>query len=166
MGKLFAFIAGAVVGAVGSWVYLNKKYFGPLDEPVEEEDDLPKVTREPRQKNHDDEATFNKEDKTDYQKMAKQYSKDEEPKPPYIIPRDEFGDGTMPIQVTLSYFEDGILTNEYNEILDDAEVKEALGEDFVNHFEDDLVYIRNEQRKCDYEVLREGITFHEPPEEE
>lgn len=157
---LFAFVLGAVAGAAGAWFYMNKKYFGPVDEPIEEEE-LPKVTREPKSN-----VDFEKSDVTDYQKMAKQYSEEDEPKPPYVITREEFNDSDMPLRVTYSYFEDGIITDEYNEIVDDAEVKEAIGEDFVNHFDEDLVYIRNEQRKCDYEILREGITYVEPPEEE
>lgn len=165
--SLFAFVLGAVVGAAGTWFYMNKKYFGPVEEPVEEEE-LPEVTREPSSGRYPWGSTDNIEkDKTmEYQKMAKQYSEEDEPKPPYVITRDEFCDSDIPLKVTLSYFEDGIVTDEYNDIVDDAEVKEALGEDFVNHFDEDLVYIRNEKRNCDYEILREGITYNEPPEEE
>jgi hypothetical protein len=156
----FAFLIGAAIGAVGSWVYLNKKYFGPVDEPEEEQPDLPKITREPMNP---------EETEIEYQKVAAQYTDDEdEPrkKEPYIISREEFNDGAMEFAVTYSYFEDGILTDEMNEVLDDEDVREAIGEDFVNHFDEDLVYIRNESRHCDYEILREGITYNEPPEEE
>lgn len=163
-GKTFlAFVTGAAIGAIGAWYYFNKRYFGPVEEPEEEQPDLPKVTREPKEEETDEAARI------EYQKVAAQYADDEEKprkKEPYVIPREDFNDGTMEFAVTYSYFEDGILTNEMNEVLDDEDVREAIGEDFVNHFDEDLVYIRNEHRHCDYEILREGITYNEPPEEE
>lgn len=162
---LFAFVVGAAIGAAGAYVYFNKKYFGPIPEVEEEQppiksDGTLEVESEP------DTAEKKPSDKVEYQKIAKQYTEEPEKKGPYVINREEFNDGTVQLTATYSYFEDGILTDEYNEVLDDADVKEALGEDFVEHFEEDLVYIRNEQRNCDYEILREGITYHEPPEEE
>ena len=159
---VFAFVVGAVAGAVGAWYYLNKLYFSDVEEPEEEQPDIKReVTAEPEDET--DEAA-----RIEYQKVSSQYNCEEEKKKgPYMIDRDEFGDGTMPTTVTYSYFEDGILTDEYNQIVDDADVKEAIGEDFVNHFGDeDLAYVRNESRHCDYEILREGITYYEPPEEE
>lgn len=165
-GKTFlALLVGAALGAAGAWYYFNKRYLCDDPEPIDEEqpDLKSKVTREPIVR---DEAPDDGEDgKIEYNKVVKQYIADEDnEKGPYVISREEFNDGTMPCHVTYSYFEDGILTDEYNDIVDDAD--EALGEEFVNHFDEDLVYIRNEQRKCDYEILREGITYHEPPDEE
>lgn len=163
---LFAFVTGAALGAIGAWYYFNKKYICDDPEPIEEEqpDLKSKITRHPIE--DETEESTEKDDKTSYNKVAKQYSADAEEKGPYIIEREEFNDGTVPFHCTYSYFEDGILTDEYNAIVDDAEVKEALGEDFVNHFDEDLVYVRNEKRKCDYEILREGFTYHEPPDDE
>ena len=163
--SLFSFLVGAAVGAVGAWVYFNKRYFGPVDEPVEEEEvDLhSKITREPKREEKEDDEP-NESEKTNYHNIVKQYeSEKEDVKKPYAITQDDFGDGTMITAVTYSYFEDGIVTDENDDIVED--VDEALGEDFVNHFEEDLCYIRNEQRHCDYEILREGIPYYEPPEE-
>ena len=37
-GKAFlAFVVGAAIGAAGTWYYMNKKYFGPVDD-LDEED--------------------------------------------------------------------------------------------------------------------------------
>ena len=161
-GKTFlAFLTGAAIGAAGTWYYLNKKYFAPVEEPEEdsEEPHESKQTETSKEEETDEAARI------EYSKIASQYTEPEpEERGPYVISPDEFNDGTMITHCTLSYFEDGVLTDEYNEIVEDAE--EALGTDFMNHFEEDLVYIRNEKRKCDYEILREGITYHEPHEEE
>lgn len=165
---LFAFVTGTVVGAAGAWVYFNKKYFGDTIPIEEEQVDLPsKIEHKSEEETSDDTATVDTDesDRVEYHKAINQYTEDkDENKGPYVISQDEFGDGTMITTVTYSYFEDGVLTDENNMIVEDAD--EALGEDFVNHFEEDLCYIRNEQRHCDYEILREGITYYEPPEEE
>ena len=171
---LFAFVAGAVIGAVGMKYYLDKRYFGPIDEPDDEEEESPKVEREPKSEKTTADAST--EDETDeaarieYNKVASQYTEETEKKAPYVISREEFNDGTMPTHCTYSYFEDGIFEDEYNEIVEDAE--EALGftaakmAEMFKDNEDDLIYIRNEARYCDYEILREGITYKDPNEEE
>lgn len=166
-GKTFmAFVAGALIGVAGSWYYFKKRYLFDDPEPIEEEqpDLKKKITREPKEE-ATNEKLKSENGITEYSKAVKQYTADkEDEKGPYIISREEFNDGTMPCHVTYSYFEDGILTDEYNDIVEDAD--EALGEEFVKHFDEDLVYVRNEKRKCDYEILREGFTYHEPPDEE
>ena len=165
--SLFAFVAGAAIGAAGMYVYMNKKYFGPIPEVEEEQ---PAIKSEGESKKEEDTEPETVDDdgseRSEYHKITKQYTEEPAEKGPYVIPREEFNDGTMEFAVTYSHFEDGILTDEMNEVLDDADVREALGEDFVDYFDEDLVYIRNEKRHCDYEILREGITYNEPPEEE
>lgn len=169
---LFAFVAGAVVGAVGSWYYLNKKYYAPVDEPEDEdeEDSKPASKPETEPKQTDMEAETDEAARIEYNKVAGQYKEEAEKKAPYVISRDEFNDGTMRTHCTYSYFEDGIFTDEYNQVVDDIE--EALGmtiAEVAAYFEtdeDDLMYIRNEARYCDYEILREGITYEDPDEEE
>lgn len=164
----FAFVTGAVFGAAGAWLYFNKKYFGPVEE-IEEDDELVStdntVSNKSDSSNETEEAT--ESERMEYQKIAKQYTEEpkEEVKKPYVITADDYGDGTVMYAITYSYFEDGVVTDEEDQIVEDAD--EAIGEDFVNHFGDeDVCYIRNEQRRCDYEILREGCTYNEPPEED
>lgn len=171
---LLVFFAGAAVGAIGMKYYLDKRYFGPIDEPDDEEEESPKVERESKSEKTTDDT--NTEDETDeaarieYNKVASQYTEETEKKAPYVISREEFNDGTMPTHCTYSYFEDGVFEDEYNDIVEDAE--EALGftaaqmAEMFKDNEDDLIYIRNEARYCDYEILREGITYKDPNEEE
>ena len=171
-GKTFlAFLAGAAIGAAGTWYYFNKKYYGPVDEPEDEDYDTPdKAPDEPKQEDGDKDDDTDEAARIEYNKVAAQYTEETEKKGPYVISRDEFNDGTMRTHCTYSYFEDGIFTDEYNEIVEDVE--EALGmtvADVAAYFEedeDDLLYVRNESRYCDYEILREGITYKDPNEEE
>ena len=164
---LFAFATGVIVGAAGAWVYFNKKYFGST-EPVEEEQiDPPKAIRQPKREHSEDVDNVPDEDlKVNYQKLAKQYTAEEEerPKEPYIITADDYNDGTVSYHVSYSYFEDGIVTDEDDRVVED--IDDAIGEDFVNHFDEDTCYVRNEERRCDYEICRMGCTYNEPPEED
>lgn len=80
---------------------------------------------------------------------------------PYVIPPEEFDelDGYSPISLT--YFADGVLSDEYGVIVDDPE--EIVG-DGLNHFgeyEDDSVFVRNDAKRCDYEILRDERTYEE-----
>ncbi|MBO7450305.1 MAG: hypothetical protein J6U54_08025 [Clostridiales bacterium] len=163
----FAFVTGAIVGAAGAWVYFNKKYFGGSTDPVEEEQiDPPKAIRQPKKETIED-SVPDEDLKVNYQKLAKQYTTEEEDrsKEPYVINPDDYNDGTVPYHVVYSYFEDGVVTDEHENIVEDTD--EAIGEDFVNYFGDtDLAYVRNEHRRCDYEILRMGCCYNEPPEEE
>lgn len=72
-----------------------------------------------------------------------------------IIPPYDYGEMEDYTKVTLSYYADGVLADEYGVIVDDVE--EIVG-DALNHFgeyEDDSVYCRNDQKKCDYAILKD-----------
>lgn len=80
---------------------------------------------------------------------------------PYVISPGEFDelDGYTP--VSLTYFADGVLADEYGVIVDDVE--EIVG-DALNHFgeyEEDSVFVRNDAKRCDYEILRDEHTYEE-----
>lgn len=80
---------------------------------------------------------------------------------PYVISPDEFDelDGYTPISLT--YFADGVLSDENGVIIDDVE--EIVG-DGLNHFgeyEEDAVYVRNDAKRCDYEILKDERKYDE-----
>lgn len=80
---------------------------------------------------------------------------------PYVISPEEFDelDGYTPISLT--YFADGILADEHGVIVDDVE--EIVG-DALEHFgeyEDDSVFVRNDAKRCDYEILRDEREYAE-----
>lgn len=75
-------------------------------------------------------------------------------KTPYIIPPNEFGENEEFDTISLTYYLDGILTDENEEVIEN--VDDLIGADSLNHFgefEDDSVFVRNEKNKCDYEIL-------------
>ena len=62
--------------------------------------------------------------------------------------------------ITLKYYEDDILTDERDEVIDDP--VGLVGDEFSKHFgeyEDDCVYVRNDNLDVDYEILAQGMTY-------
>ena len=63
--------------------------------------------------------------------------------------------------ISLTYFADGVLADEYGVIVDNVE--EIVG-DGLNHFgeyEEDAVYVRNDAKRCDYEILKDERKYAE-----
>lgn len=81
---------------------------------------------------------------------------------PYVISPNEFGTMDEYETVSLTYYsKDNVLTDDNDEIVDD--VDEIIGQDSLKHFgeyEDDSVYVRNDRRKCDYEILLDESDYH------
>ena len=83
---------------------------------------------------------------------------------PYVISPDEFGDCEY-ITVSLSYYLDGIVTNEQGKIV--TNIDELIGEDFADHFgeyEDDSVFVRNDRLGMDFEILKDYRDYYEDEE--
>lgn len=96
------------------------------------------------------------------------YSQTVVPKPephtveaPYVISPDEFGELNGYAQISLTYFDDGILADEKGVIVDDPEeiVGDAL--DHFGEYEEDSVFVRSDPKRCDYEILRDLRSYAE-----
>lgn len=74
----------------------------------------------------------------------------------YIIPPQEYGIITDYDLIDLTYYNDGVLCDDMDEIVED--IDEKVGRDYVNHFGDydeDVIHVRNDILKCDYEITRD-----------
>ena len=81
---------------------------------------------------------------------------------PYVIAPEKFMEHDDYDTISLTYYSDNVLADEDNEIIEDVEG--VVGEDSLNHFgeyEDDAVYVRNDARKVDYEILLDQRKFSE-----
>lgn len=81
---------------------------------------------------------------------------------PYVISPDEFGEMDEYSKISLMYYADGVLCDDMDQLVDN--IDEIVGADFADHFgeyEDDSVFVRNDARKCDYEILRSLRTYEE-----
>lgn len=80
---------------------------------------------------------------------------------PYVISPEEFDELDDYTPISLTYFADGVLADENGIIVDDVE--EIVG-DALNHFgeyEEDSVFVRNDAKRCDYEILRDEREYAE-----
>lgn len=84
------------------------------------------------------------------------------PNKPYIISPEEFGESGNYTQISLTYYSDGVLADDEDEIIED--IDDTVGEDFADHFgdyEDDSVFVRNDRLRCDYEILKDNRSYHD-----
>ena len=86
---------------------------------------------------------------------------------PYIISPSEFGGLDDYDTISLTYYADGVLTDDNDEPIEDIE--KIVGMESLKHFgeyEDDSVFVRNDELKCDYEILLDTRNFHPTYSEE
>lgn len=185
-----SFIVGASAGSLITWKFVEKKYKQIAQEEIDSvketyakmrKDDLeakkadleaakaklhtaepervetPEVQPEEVQKYED---VIAKHNYTSYSNNINEKGGDVMTDRPYVISPDEFGDYPDYETISLTYYNDKVLTDEYNEIVDD--IDDLIGEDSLNHFgeyEDDSVFVRNDALKVDYEILLDSANY-------
>ena len=175
---LFIFVSGVAIGSVVTWKLLETKYerliqeeiesvkeaygrrySGPQDLDEDAEEDVRTKADDAKEKPSIVEyaSRLQKEGYINYSDISKK----EETKPettidkPYVIPPETFGEFDDYACIGLTYYSDGVLTDDSNNILDNVE--EVVGFESLDHFgeyEDDAVHVRNDRLKCDYEIIK------------
>lgn len=88
---------------------------------------------------------------------------------PYTIQPNEFGNSDMYDIQELHYYEPdaenprGVLSDGWDPLTDE-EIAAAVGNDYYTHFgeyEDSRVIIRNDERRMEYEIIKEYETYNE-----
>lgn len=164
LSKLLIFAAGATVGGITTWVVMKRKYegFGCEYEYIEEEPkgkESEKIEEELVSKESQDIIRYNKIVKDAGYHGSSDEKEDEEDdtvEKPYVIDRDDFAELSDYNVETLYMYDDGVLTDEMDNVIEDA--KRVIGEKAISMFESgeyDSLYVRNDSRKCDYEILRD-----------
>lgn len=179
------FAAGAAIGSVVTWKFVKTKYERIADEEIESIREVyskkESVAKEKSASQVEYEAANEKpsiyEMKEYLERIkdngygTKEDENDEENKEegdpdmndsPYIISPDEYGNRDDHTCISLSYYADGVLADDWDtEIIDPDE---EVGPDIASHFgeyEEDTVFVRNEKLKTDYEICRDLRTFAE-----
>ena len=165
LSNVIIFAVGAAVGSLITWkivkdkydqlareeiaavkeVYFNKKDETPGWNDVDEEEESTDIS---------DDVYKEILEKSRYTKYEEK--EEDEMNKPYVIPPDEFGDEEDYDTISLIYYADKILADEFGNIIDDNEVEECIGSESLDHFgeyEDDSVFVRNDHLKCYYEIL-------------
>ena len=172
MKGLFIFAAGVVAGAVAGAYLVKDKIMADAKQEIEEVREYYKSKKESKKEETEEEQPVEevKEEK-EYEEIVVNsgyvnYNKPEQiaqhsvlEDEPYSIDPEEFGDkeeegwDTM----TLTYFADGVLTDDTDEIVEQPEV--VVGLDNLKIFEEfpdaTCVYVRNETWRTDFEILKD-----------
>ena len=190
LSKFIIFAAGAAIGSVVTLSLVKKKYQQLANDEIEEMRDFYLDYNSKEEKTHVEEleepivaksVKIDNKPKTNIVEYAsilskEQYTNYSDSKnnddefieaAPYVIEPEEFGEFEDYDQECLTYYADGVLTDDSGDIVDDIE--NSVGYDFKEHFgdyESDAVHIRNEQRKVDYEILKVLEPYYETKEEE
>ena len=191
MNKAFAFAIGAAIGSFVTWKIVKTKYKRIADEEINSVKEVfarrysEKMSKEKPNENTNqvsltlDETEKNaniQDDITAYHELLDKlkYANIDVDSliakkggstvtdGPFVISPDEFGEDPNYQTVSLTLYEDGVLTDDYDDIV--VDVDDLVGEDSLTHFgeyEDDSVFVRNESMQTDFEILRDLRTYRE-----
>ena len=173
---VLAFSSGAAVGAAVSWRLLKTKYeqiaqeeidsvkemYSTSEETDDEEYAVEGIAEETTKPKEEYATILESEGYTNYSnvKTEKGGSAIMDTERPYVISPDEYGEFEGYDTETLTYYKDGIVTDDQDNIIED--VDGLIGEDSLKTFgqyEDDAVHVRNDALKTDYEILADVRTF-------
>ena len=172
------FALGAAAGSVAAWALLKSKYQQLAEEEIDE------VREYYRKRDGDTEAPNSVDEdvhfsdlvraesqKSDYdictyESLTKAYTgqeggSEEMRDTPYVITPEEFASDDEYQSESLTLYACGTLTDDFDNPIEDipAMVGDAL--DHFGEYEDDSVFVRNDQYKCNYEILKDVRTFEE-----
>lgn len=165
------FLAGAVFGATVAWHYARARYEKIAQEEIDSVKDAFARREEASRTKEEEKAAEGaqadiqsvadlakkKPDIEEYSSMIRQAGYDAygdgSGACPYVITPDEFGEFGDYETVSLTWYADDVLADDDDEIVDDVEdiVGDAL--EHFGEYEDDSVFVRCDERKCDYEIL-------------
>lgn len=175
----FSFLLGMGIGAYVTYMYIKDMYAEIAQEEInsvkeayiKKTKNLQKdVITEDENKEKVDKAK-NKPDISEYAVKLKEsgytnYSEisqeDNDVEVPYVIAPEDYGENDEYETISLTYYSDGVLTDEDDEVITNP--GELVGRDFASHFgdyEDDSVFIRNDNRKIDFEILMDYRTYQD-----
>lgn len=162
--NILIFAIGAAAGAVASYAFAKRKFLRLAQEEINSVKEVYSKRAAAREK----------PDLSEYAKVVKnegyvsETQNREEPakksndKRPYVISPDEFAEDDEYDKISLTLYADGVLADEEDDPIDDVdEIVGGVNLTSFGAFEDDCVFVRNETRKADYEILRDERKFAE-----
>ena len=169
---IFIFVIGVVSGTFVGAQIAKKKYEEIANEEIEEirafykeREKEVKEVEEPKAVEAPEEKSIEVEERKQYDNIIKRgnyMASDEEEQnnvcdEAYPIDPSEFGNDGKNATETLTYFADGVLVNEVDEVIEDPDL--VVGRhhiDIFNEFPDaTCVYVRNDLDGMDYEILKD-----------
>lgn len=165
--KLAIFVTGIVLGSVITWNYAKTKYAKIADEEIASVKAAFKS--EKSNKDSDIREEKNNIDKMEELAIANKYvthdkvikKEETDMNEPYVISPDDFDENGYEI-VSLTYYADDVLTDEHDNVIRNRD--KLIGKDSLTKFgeyEEDSVFVRDDERKIDYEILADTRNYHD-----
>lgn len=175
---LCIFGAGALVGAVVAAKAVREKYQQEAEEEIAEMREYYREKEQKRKEAEEYEAIVEEtENETEYKEIVKDegytnYTQYNDVKPeekiddvedewtPSIIDPEEFGEDPSYDTATLTYFKDGVLADEVDEVMD----LKMVGEENLKIFDEfgaRSIYVRNDEHMIDFEIIRDDYPYSE-----
>lgn len=174
---LCIFAAGALVGATVAAKAVRERYHQEAEEEIAE---MREYYREKMEKTEEPEQVTEEEKEeteNEYKEIVKEkgytnYTQYNDTKPeekiddvedewePCIIDVEEFGEDPSYDTATLTYFKDGVLADEVDEVMD----PKIVGEENLKIFDEfgaRAIYVRNEEHMIDFEIIRDEYPYSE-----
>lgn len=191
--KLIIFLTSVIsfgIGGLAGYIYSKRKYEKLADIEVEsikkklglysmqnknKSDVQVEQKQEPEKTNEADISLgFNKETKEGYRDYSAPYrsngvaiesgKKDEDTEEPYIIDLEELSVSEYEVK-TLLYYQDGTLTDEDGNVINESERDSMIGKSVLTVFDNndlDVIYVQNDVLQIDYEIILESRNFKSP----
>lgn len=185
MKKLFIFMAGAAIGSVVAAKVVKTKYENLIEEEIQsvrdvykkklEETKVESTEEDVEEVKEEVEETQEEvvEERNEYRKIINynKYAKTEEVEEtqeeveyderndyddPYVIDPEDFGCNGEYATQTLTYFADGVVVDDVDEVVEQPEI--FIGDHHIEVFRDfeaTAIYVRNEWNRTDYEILKD-----------
>lgn len=179
MEKFFMFVLGVAAGSLLTYKFVEEKYKKIANEEIEAireyyrlkydykemVNDLGYSKKEntPNTESIDDVESTNENDENDEKYIIHTEEDTKEYVKPYVINESEFGEKEGYNTVSCMYWDDDILTDNDGTIITDPARYIGDGLNHLGESESTLygVYIRNENIKCDYEIIKSEKTYDE-----
>lgn len=181
LSKLFIFAAGAGIGSAVTWKLVKSKYEQIAQEEIDSVKEYYHDKYDDKDDNKDDSEPVEevndgvqlatgivegfkteKPDLKDYANMIKEaaYAAEVATERPYVIQPVEYGEMDGYEIRSLVHYADGVLVDENGEVVEDVDHVVGGGYDaHIGDYEEDVVHIRNDVTKTDYEVLADPRTY-------
>lgn len=155
--KGLIFVGGFIAGAVTCNSVVKKRYEARIEQEISE---MKNAKKEERPETLGADLSSDEDHKN---LVVKVRTEDiVAPPPAYDIPISEFGEREDYTTQTLYYYVgDKTLVDEEDNVVDDINeiIGDYLFDKIVNDDEIDSCYIRNDEKKCDYEIVKENGAF-------
>ena len=165
-----AFLLGAGIGSVVTWKLVETKYKKLAQEEIDSVREVYSkkeiaLNNEVKKAHACLEANAKNDKVPSYTNFVKDigYQTESEEEEPmgniYVIPPDSYGELGYE-EVSLTYYADNVLAYDDDSVI--RNVDKVVGKGSLNTFgeyEDDSVFVRDDDKKIDYEILRDTRTY-------